>query len=122
MTRDGFTESAAPFRASPKFDAEPLLLFNARFAAWLAARAASADPSQPDDESGARRGDVLDEATRLVLVTPCKMAWQVWKKFEVLEELITQGLRDGMSGDPLALVAIGAIKCDLAFLDLGAEA
>ena len=112
-TCNGGDPDASDAPATPEEIAERSA-FEALYSRWLAARAACADPTQPDDDKSAnKRHEGRDEAERQLLVTPAPVRWAVWMKWEVLELALADDYRDGISNEGRSLLALGAIKADL---------
>jgi hypothetical protein len=94
--------------------------FSELFSKWLIARAACEDHVLPDDDEAA--SEVLaarEEAELQLLTTPAPVPWAVWMKWEVVELLVANDYREGLSSDVRTLLALGAIKADLVSFGFG---
>ena len=81
---------------------------------WLAARAALFDPDMPEDAAIlTERSDKHDAAARALLVRPSVLSWMIWRKWEVLDDLVTNEKENGPRVDNLMIAALGCIKADL---------
>jgi len=90
-------------------------LFERRRYNHLAAKAAMRDLGTIDDDVMTNRCDAaLEIAELLLLATPAALPFQAWVKFEVLEEAISESLRDGERAAPRLLMALASFKSDLA--------
>ena len=106
-----------------KAEQETATNFDRAYSAWLAARAASQDPSVTDDN------DVLAgcicavfEAERQLMAVPAMRSHQVWKKLEVFEAILSDELTSGVRANSILMLALGSIKADFLNLDLHEEA
>jgi hypothetical protein len=81
---------------------------------WLAARAALFDPNTPEDAAVmAEWSDRCDAAAQALLVRPSALPWMIWRKWEVLESLMTHDIEDGHGIANLPIAALGCIKADI---------
>jgi hypothetical protein len=81
---------------------------------WLATRAALFDPKTPEDAAVmAEWSDRCDAAARALLVRPSALPWMIWRKWEVLESLMTCDIEDGPAAANLPIAALGCIKADI---------
>ena len=72
-----------------------------------------------DDVSANSRARKQDEAERAVLTTPAPLPWGIWKKWEVLDQLMVNEAETGTDADNRVIVAIAAIKADVLRFGLG---
>jgi len=94
--------------------------FERLYCDWHTARAAVDNPDLPEDDVSANsRARKLDEAERAVLTTPAPLPWGIWKKWEVLDQLMINEADTGMNTDNRVIVAIAAIKADVLRFGLG---
>jgi hypothetical protein len=88
--------------------------FGRAYARWLHARAALEDPdADGSQEAGAARFSALDEAARSLLITAPISDEELWQKWEVLENYVSEDAIQGQALDNRAIMALGCIKADL---------
>jgi hypothetical protein len=98
-------------------------LFGRAYARWLRARAALDDPDADGSEEGsAARFNAVDEAARSLLITPPVYDEELWQKWEVLEDYVSEDVIQGPAVDNRAIMALGCIKADLLRLGIGRTA
>ena len=67
------------------------------------------------------RLDALNEAARQLVTTPAHRAWDVWRKWEVLDAHATEDAEDGAALDNRTLVTISCIRADILRLGIGKD-
>jgi FMN phosphatase YigB (HAD superfamily) len=96
--------------------------FRQLYSNWLSARGEDTNPAQDndDDDADSLRGDWVDEAARLLFITPAALPYMVWQKIEVFEFYLCG---DGACEwtDERQVAFFGCIKADLARLRIGKD-
>ncbi len=95
--------------------------FEQHFAEWLRLRAELQHASLVAEVDEARYAALelqLGDTERLVMTTRAPVSWIIWKKFEVLEQILVD--EDGTRGDRAEVWMLAGIKADL--LALGTDA
>jgi hypothetical protein len=78
-----------------------------------AARGAYFDPnSDQSDEAVDARGDRYFMAERTFMATPAPRQCWVWRKWEVLETVVTRDITDGRHTDNRIVTMLASIKAD----------
>jgi hypothetical protein len=120
-TLEGVIEREAP-KWDAKFDAKRDQ-FGRAYARWLRARASLDDPdADGSEEAGAARFKAVDEAARSLLITPPVCDEELWQKWEVLEDYVSEDVIQGQATDNRAIMALDCIKADLLRLGIGRTA
>jgi len=89
---------------------------------WLVACARLFDPTLPNDAHAlTERQDESNAAARALLVKPSALPWMIWRKWEVLESVVTDDIEDGPRVDNLTIAALGCIKADILRFGFGAD-
>ena len=94
--------------ASQKFAEAYSTLATARAAeaAWEAA-------TDSTDEAITASNAMMDEATRIFLAIPAATSWQLLKKFQVVDALVTKEWTDGRSAANWPAIGMASLKMDL---------
>jgi hypothetical protein len=94
--------------------------FRQLYSNWLALRGEDTSPAQDkdDDDADSFRADRVDEAARLLFITPAVHSYMVWQKIEVFEHYLTSD-SEGQFTDCRPLAFFGCIKADLARFGIG---
>ena len=101
-------------------ETEKHLRFGRACARWLHARAALEDPdADGSEEAGAALFSAVDEATRTLLITPAISDEELWQKWEVLDDYVSEDAIQGQALDNRAIMALGCVKADLLRLGIG---
>ena len=101
-------------------ETEKHLRFGRAYSRWLHARAALEDPdADGSEEAGAARFSAVDEATRALLITPAISDDELWQKWEVLDDYVSEDAIQGQALDNCAIMALGCVKADLLRLGIG---
>jgi hypothetical protein len=97
------------------------VFFQGLYAAWLQARAIDQRSGHDDEslEAASARIEAVEEAARQLIIRPAIYAWQVWMKWDVLENFLDADSKDACHLERQTIVALSCIKADILHFGFG---
>jgi hypothetical protein len=120
FTRDVALLNVLTAKRDAELDDSKHDLFARAYVRWLRARATLDDPdADGSDEAGEAHFKAVEETARSLLTTPAISDDELWQKWEVLEDYVSDDVIIGQATDNRTVMALGCVKADLMRLGVG---